>query len=163
MELKDDTLKQLIDIANGETIYVNYHGNPEIQQLPQGDWIDLATIEDIELRPNEFQLISFGISMQLPENYEAIIAPRSSTFKKWGIIQVNSIGVIDNSYCGDDDIWMMPVLATKYITIPAGTRIAQFRIQKKQPIITLISVDSLGNKSRGGFGSTGEKLAQMLF
>ena len=94
--------------------------------------------------------------MQLPDGYEAIIAPRSSTFKKWGIIQANGIGIIDNSYCGDDDIWMMPVWSTREIHIPAGTRIAQFRIQKKQPVINFISVDSLGTKNRGGFGSTGE-------
>lgn len=137
-------------------IFINYHGNSEIHQLPQGDWIDLATIEEVNLNPNQFKLISFGISMQLPDGYEAIIAPRSSTFKKWGIIQANGIGIIDNSYCGDDDIWMMPVWSTREIHIPTGTRIAQFRIQKKQPVINFISVDSLGNNSRGGFGSTGE-------
>lgn len=140
----------------GIPIFINYHGHPKIEQLPQGDWIDLATIEDVNLNPNQFSLISFGISMQLPHEYEAIIAPRSSTFKKWGILQANSIGVIDNSYCGDDDIWMMPVWSTKEVHIPAGTRIAQFRIQQKQPSVELISVNSLGNNNRGGFGSTGD-------
>ena len=94
--------------------------------------------------------------MKLPEGYEAIMAPRSSTFKNWGITQTNSIGVIDSSYCGDNDIWMFPAHATKTVTIPAGTRICQFRIQEEQPKIKFIPVSSLGNEARGGLGSTGE-------
>ena len=96
-----------------------------------------------------------GVSIELPEGYEAIMAPRSSTFKRWGIIQTNSIGVIDNSYCGDDDIWMMPVYATRDVEIPAGTRICQFRIQKKQPDLAFVFTHSLGNENRSGLGSSG--------
>ena len=94
--------------------------------------------------------------MKLPEGYEAIMAPRSSTFKNWGIIQTNSIGVIDSSYCGDNDIWMFPAHATKTVTIPAGTRICQFHIQEEQPTIKFNVVESLGTEDRGGLGSTGE-------
>jgi dUTP pyrophosphatase len=94
--------------------------------------------------------------MELPRGYEAIVAPRSSTYKKYGLLQTNSIGVIDNSYNGDDDIWMMPVLAMREVWIPKGARLCQFRIQKKQPSIDFVEVESLGNNARGGFGSTGD-------
>lgn len=107
------------------------------------------------MNEGEFKYLSMGISMELPKGYEAIMAPRSSTFKRWGIIQTNSIGVIDNSYCGDNDIWMMPAYATRRVEIPAGTRLCQFRIQKKQPDLAFLSVDSLGNENRNGLGSTG--------
>ena len=93
--------------------------------------------------------------MKLPEGYEAIMAPRSSTFKNWGILQSNGIGVIDSTYCGDNDIWMFPAYATKNITIPAGTRICQFRIQQEQPSIEFNTVESLGTEDRGGLGSSG--------
>ena len=108
------------------------------------------------MKKGEFKLISQGISVQLPKDYEAIIAPRSSTFKHWGLIQTNGIGIIDNSYCGDDDIWLFPALATRDIKIPAGSRICQFRIQKKQPKMVFQSVDSLGNENRNGIGSSGK-------
>jgi dUTP pyrophosphatase len=93
--------------------------------------------------------------MQLPQGYEAHIAPRSSTFKNWGIIQVNSVGVIDESYCGDDDEWKMPVYATRDATIEKGDRICQFRIVEKQPMIEFNVVSHLDNENRGGFGSSG--------
>ena len=96
-----------------------------------------------------------GVAMQLPQGYEAILAPRSSTFKRYGLLQSNSIGIIDSTYNGDDDIWCMPVVATKDIYIPKGTRICQFRIQKEQPKIHFVSVPSLGNENRNGFGSSG--------
>ncbi len=99
-------------------------------------------------------LLPLGIAMELPKGYEAIVAPRSSTYKKYGIVQTNSIGVIDNSYCGDNDQWRMPVYFTQDVVIPKGSRIAQFRIQAKQPEINFITVESLGNTDRGGFGST---------
>ena len=91
----------------------------------------------------------------MPEGYEAHIAPRSSAFKRWGIIQANSVGVIDNSYCGDNDIWMMPVYATRFTKIHKNDRICQFRIVEKQPHLEFEVVDHLGNEDRGGFGSTG--------
>ena len=108
------------------------------------------------MKAGERRYISQGISMKLPQGYEAIMAPRSSTFKRYGILQTNSIGVIDNSYCGDDDIWMFPAYATRDVEIPAGARICQFRIIKSQPRLVFTSVDSLGEENRGGLGSTGE-------
>ena len=125
--------------------------------IPQdnGDWFDLAIVEDVTLKQGYYYEISLGVSMELPDGYEAYIIPRSSTFKKFGIIQTNSFGLIDNSYCGNNDIWKFPAYATKDGFIPKGTRICQFRIQKKTPHITFTVVDDLENKDRGGFGSSG--------
>ena len=143
---------------NHETILIKYHADIDpITTTPNGDWIDLRVAEDVELKAGEFKIISLGVSMKLPEGYEALVIPRSSTFKKWGIIQTNHCGLIDNSYCGDDDIWMFPALATWDVVIPKNTRICQFRIQKKMPRLDFIDVDELGCANRGGFGSTGEK------
>lgn len=121
----------------------------------KSDWIDLRVAENVCLKKGEFRLIRLGIAMQLPEGYEAVILPRSSTFANFGIIQTNSMGVIDETYCGNEDEWMMPVFATRDITIHVNDRICQFRIQKHQPTIEFEEVDDLGNESRGGFGSTG--------
>ena len=130
-------------------------GAHPLEKIEQGDWIDLYTYEDVTLRYGEYKYISLGVAMQLPLGYEAIVAPRSSTFQKWGLLQTNGIGVIDNTYCGDDDIWMFPAFATRNVKIPAGTRLCQFRIQECQPLIEFIPVDTLGNKNRNGLGSTG--------
>jgi len=121
----------------------------------KGDWIDLRASEDVELKKDEFKLIPLGIAMKLPEGYEAHLAPRSSTFKNWGILQVNSVGVIDQSYSGDNDQWMMPVLATRDVTIKKNDRICQFRIMAKQPEFDFEEVEHLDDTDRGGFGSTG--------
>lgn len=138
------------------TIEINYHGSPyKLEKKEIGDWIDLYCEKETVLHAGERTYISQGVSMKLPQGYEAIVAPRSSTFKRWGILQTNSIGVIDNSYCGDGDIWMFPAYATRDITIPEGTRICQFRIQKKQPSIHFKTVSSLGTVDRGGLGSSG--------
>lgn len=123
----------------------------------KSDWIDLRAAEDVCLKKGDFRLIRLGIAMQLPEGYEAIIVPRSSTFKNFGIIQTNSMGVIDETYCGDEDEWKMPVLAMRDTEIHINDRICQFRIQKHQPDIEFDEVDELGNASRGGFGSTGRR------
>ena len=131
-------------------------GSPLLEKTEKGDWIDLFCYEDVTLKAGERAYISQGVSMALPEGYEAIMAPRSSTFKRWGLLQTNGIGVIDNSYRGTDDIWMFPALATRDVTIPRGTRICQFRIQKKQPEINFIPVASLHGVNRGGLGSSGE-------
>ena len=158
-----------------------------------GDWIDLRTATDIHLkapqahkmhihnkgkadtpevrvRDVDFQstLIYLGVCMEIPKGYEAILAPRSSTFLKYGLLQTNSFGVIYNSYKGDTDEWKLPVVATRDVIIPKGTRICQFRIQLSQKatfwqklkwffssIPKLQQVASLNNQSRGGFGSTG--------
>lgn len=139
-----------------ETIQIKYHTDIEpLQQKEGSDWIDLRAAEEVKLSPNQFKLIPLGVSMKLPEGYEAHIVPRSSTFKTWGIIQTNHMGVIDESYCGDNDQWMMPVLATRAVIIHKNDRICQFRIIKKQPEIIFQKVDSLGEENRGGFGSTG--------
>lgn len=139
-----------------EKIKIKYIGDIEpIQKIEVGDWIDLRASETVELQAGESHLISLGIAMKLPDGYEAHIAPRSSTFKKFHIIQTNSVGIIDNSYCGDKDEWKMPVLAVEHTVINRGDRICQFRIVQKQPSIEFEIVNTLGEKSRGGFGSTG--------
>ena len=142
------------------TIKIKYHTN-EIEKLryinDNSDFIDLRAAEDVELKAGEFKLISLGVSMELPKGYEAHIVPRSSTFKTWGILQTNSIGIIDESYCGDNDIWKMPVYATRDTTIHKNARICQFRIEKHQPTIKFKEVDTLGNEDRSGFGSSGKQ------
>ena len=142
---------------NNFTIQVLYHRNIEpISKIVQGDWIDLRVAQNYSLKQGDFALIDLGISMKLPEGYEAYIAPRSSTFKKYGLIQTNSIGIIDNSYCGNNDIWMMPVYATKDVELKINDRICQFRIMKKMPTLEFKTVQQLSSINRGGFGSTGE-------
>lgn len=141
-------------------IKIKYHA--PITQLKniegaKSDWIDLRAAENVYMKAGEFKYISLGVSMELPEGYEAHIAPRSSTFKRWGIIQVNSIGIIDNSFKGDNDIWMIPVLAVRDTTINFNDRICQFRLFKNQESVTFKMVETLGNEDRGGYGSTGVK------
>ena len=115
------------------------------------------TYDEIDLKAGEFKLISLGVSMQLPAGYEAHVVPRSSTFKNYGIIQTNHQGVIDNSYCGDNDVWKFPAYALKDTHINKYDRICQFRIIEKQPQIMFNEVETLGNEDRGGFGITGTK------
>ena len=140
-----------------EQIKIVYHNKNigKIEEIVGGDWYDLRAAETVDMTAGEFKLISLGVSMKLPEGYEAHLAPRSSTFKKWGITQVNSFGVIDNSYSGTNDIWKVPVMAHRDTTIYEGDRICQFRIIKKQPEITFVEVEELDSTDRGGFGSTG--------
>lgn len=126
-----------------------------LEKLEQGDWIDLRLAEDTHMGAGEFKLLPLGVAMQLPSGYEAIVAPRSSTYKNWGIVQANSIGVIDESYCGNGDEWKFPAIALFDTDIPANTRICQFRIQKNQPKLNFMTVDELDNPDRGGIGSTG--------
>lgn len=143
-----------------KTIRIQYHSN-EISKLQyiggKSDWIDLRVAEHVTMKKGEFRLISMGISVQVPDGYEMILAPRSSTFKNYGLIQTNSIGVIDESYCGDNDIIRMPVYATRDTEIQINDRICQFRILEHQPAIRFEETDSLGNTDRGGFGSTGRQ------
>lgn len=122
----------------------------------KSDWIDLRAAETVDMEPMEFKLIPLGIAMQLPAGYEAHVIPRSSTFKNFGIIQVNSMGLIDESYYGDNDQWYFPAIALRKTTILANDRICQFRIMKHQPQIEFREVDNLNNESRGGIGSTGK-------
>lgn len=141
-----------------ETIKIKYHNDIRpLEILDNGDWIDLRAAEDVNLEKGDFRLISLGVSMKLPEGYEAHIVPRSSTFKHWGIIQANHMGVIDNSYCGDNDIWKFPAIATRDAVIYKNDRICQFRIMKKQPCVRFDTVEHLNGSDRGGFGSSGRK------
>lgn len=142
-----------------ETIRIKYHVK-ELEKLRyidgKSDWIDLRAAEDVIMKAGEFRLISFGISMKIPEGYEAHIVPRSSTFKNFGILQVNSIGIIDNTYCGENDIWRMPVYAVRDTEIHMNDRIAQFRIMENQPAVVFEEVEKMEGEDRGGFGSTGK-------
>lgn len=123
----------------------------------KSDWIDLRAAEEVSLRAGEFRLIPLGVAIALPEGYEAHLVPRSSTFKNYGILQTNSMGVVDYSYRGDHDQWRMPVYATRDVTIEKGARICQFRIMKNQPELKFTRVEHLDGPDRGGFGSTGTK------
>lgn len=127
----------------------------KINKLAVGDWIDLRAAETVELKAGEYKQIPLGVAMQLPKGYEAIVAPRSSTFKKYGVLLANSIGIIDESYCGDGDEWQFLALAMRDTVIPKNERICQFRIVAHQPLLELTVVESLGNTDRGGIGSTG--------
>ena len=141
-----------------ETIKIKYHSD-QIEKLTyidgKSDWIDLRAAEEVEFKAGDFKLINLGVSMKLPEGYEAHLAPRSSTFKNYGLLQVNSVGVVDNSYSGDQDIWRMPVWATRDTVVHVNDRICQFRIVKNQPKINFEEVQFLDETARGGFGSTG--------
>lgn len=143
-----------------ETIRIKYF-TEDITRLEyienKSDWIDLRASEEVTLKAGEFALIPLGVAMELPKGYEAHVVPRSSTFKNYGIIQTNSCGIIDGSYCGDEDMWRMPVYATRDTVIQKNDRICQFRIFKNQPQITFHEVEHLDNGNRGGFGSTGVK------
>lgn len=142
-----------------ETIKIKYF-TEEIDKLTyidgKSDWIDLRASETVELKAGEFKLIPLGVAMELPKGYEAHVVPRSSTFKNYGVLQVNSCGIIDGSYCGDDDMWRMPVYATRDTVIQKNDRICQFRIVENQPKIEFQQVAFLENANRGGFGSTGK-------
>ena len=137
-------------------VQILYHDTemPRIERYSKGDWIDLRTAEEETMHPGESKLISLGISIKLPEGYEAHLAMRSSTFKKYGIILTNAVGVIDQSYCGDGDIWKAAVYATRETTIPKYERICQFRVMEKQPELEFEETETLGNPDRGGFGSS---------
>ncbi len=142
-----------------KTIKIKYH-NPNIDKLEkikEGDWIDLRAAETVNLKSGEFKLISLGVSMKLPEGYEAHVVPRSSTFKNFGVIQTNHCGIIDNSYSGTNDIWMFPAKAERDTVIHENDRICQFRIVEKMPTIRFEETDELDATDRSGFGSTGIK------
>ena len=119
------------------------------------DWIDLRVAEDVVMKKGEFRLIRLGVAMELPQGYEAHVVPRSSTYKNFGLIQTNHMGVIDESYKGDADEWKWPALAMRDTEVHVGDRLCQFRIMKHQPQINFLEVDSLENEDRGGFGTSG--------
>ena len=143
-----------------ETIHIKYF-SPDYHKLEyieeKSDWIDLRSNETINLEKDKHYLIPLGIAMQLPKGYEALIAPRSSSFKKWGIIQTNTPGIVDETYCGPNDQWFMSVYATKNAKIERFDRVCQFRIIEHQPTIHFKESELTNNISRGGHGSTGSK------
>lgn len=122
----------------------------------KSDWIDLRCAERTELKAGDFALIPLGVAMEMPEGYEAHVVPRSSTFKTWGILQANSMGIVDRSYCGDNDQWRLPVYATRDTVIEVNDRICQFRIMENQPKLEFLECEHLSGPDRGGFGSTGK-------
>lgn len=142
-----------------ETIKIVYHTDA-IDKLTyidgKSDWIDLRAAEDVEFHAGEFKLVNLGVSMELPKGYEAHVVPRSSTFKNYGLLQTNSCGIIDQTYCGQNDIWRWPAYATRDTIVHVNDRICQFRIVENQPKICFAEVDQLEGADRGGFGSTGK-------
>jgi dUTP pyrophosphatase len=128
----------------------------KVEKFLKGDWIDLRAAGKVELKAGEFKLIPLGVAMQLPKGYEAHIVPRSSTYKNFGIIQTNSMGIVDETYCGDNDQWYFPAYALRDTVIEVNDRICQFRIMENQPKIEFEIVETLGNEDRGGIGSTGK-------
>lgn len=142
-----------------EKIQIKYFSD-KIERLRyidgKSDWIDLRAAEDVTLKAGEYKLIPLGIAMKLPKGYEAHVVPRSSTFKNFGVIQTNHYGVIDESYCGDNDQWFVPVYAMRDTLIHVNDRICQFRIMEHQPVIEFEETDKLEGTDRGGFGSTGK-------
>ena len=140
-------------------IDIIYHNPnlPKLEKIDKGDWIDLRASVGGAFKKGDFALIDLGVSMRLPDGYEAHIVPRSSTFKNWGIIQTNSVGIIDNSYSGTNDIWKMPCYFTRDTVIEPNDRICQFRIVKKMEPVSFTEVTELNSTDRGGFGSSGKK------
>lgn len=122
----------------------------------KSDWIDLRTAETVQMKAGEFRLIDLGVALALPAGYEAHILPRSSTFKHYGLLQANAMGVVDNAYCGDGDQWRFPAYATRDVTVEKGARICQFRVMENQPQLEFEAVAHLDGPDRGGFGSTGK-------
>ena len=141
-----------------ETIRIKYLSD-EIERLRyidgKSDWIDLRASERVTFKRGEFKLIPLGIAMELPKGYEAHIVPRSSTFKNFGIIQTNHMGIIDETYCGGSDQWYFPAYAVRDTRIQVNDRICQFRIVEHQPRISFEEVRELTGRDRGGLGSTG--------
>ena len=157
---KEQRGRRKMIMKKAETLQIKYHSR-EIEKLRyidgKSDWIDLRAAEDVALKAGEYRLISFGISIKIPEGYEAHVVPRSSTFKNFGILQSNSCGIIDCSYCGENDIWKMPVYAVRDTEIHVNDRICQFRIMKNQPRLVFDEVAHLDHADRGGHGSTGKQ------
>ena len=143
----------------GKRIKVKYFvkGLDPLEKISVGDWIDLRAGETVTLRKGDYYLIRLGVGMILPDGYEAMVLPRSSTPYKFGIMVANSMGVIDNSYCGDADEWRFPAVALRDTVIHKGDRIAQFRIVENQPKLVFETVSNLKSQSRGGIGSTGKR------
>ena len=149
--------KEKIEIIEKETIEVKYFDKEidKLEKISKGDLIDLRSAETVEMKTGEYKLIKLGIGIKLPVGYEAHVYPRSSTFNNFGIILANSVGIIDNSYSGDEDQWCFPAIALRDTVIHKNDRICQFRIVPKQPEIVFEVVNELDSTDRGGFGSSG--------
>lgn len=150
------------------TIKIKYFENAtELEKIEKGNWIDLYASQEVFVEEGKRAMIPLGVAMELPKGYEAHVVPRNSTFKTWGLLQTNSFGVIDTAYCGDNDMWHMPVWCldgketqingVKGTTVHIGDKICQFRIVEEMPELRFEKVEMLGNSDRGGFGSTGVK------
>lgn len=129
--------------------------NP-VNRIVVGDWIDLESNTKVTYKAGDTVVIDFGVAMELPKGYEAHLLPRSSTFQNTGLLLTNSMGIIDNSFCGDNDYWGAKFYATKDGKVEKGQRLCQFRILENQPPLKFVEVIHLGNKDRGGYGSTGK-------
>lgn len=153
-----DEFKIVKEPTETRSIHIVYH-DPEMPKIvaveDKSDWFDLRAADTIEMKAGEYKLISLGVSMKLPEGYEAYVVPRSSTFKQFGLLQTNSTGIIDSSFSGTNDIWRFPAYAMRDTKIEKYDRICQFRIQKKQPSVLFAEVSQLDDTDRGGLGSTG--------
>lgn len=157
-----DSMAEALDAASraidaypdGLTVRINTHGNS--MPVQHGEWIDLQTANDVDMKKGEYMVISLGVSMELPEGYYAKVVPRSSTCMRWGVIMANSVGIIEHEYCGDNDIWGFPAVAIRDTHIPAGTRVCQFCVCRREQEVVFKQAESLGNQDRGRWGSTGE-------
>lgn len=143
-----------------------FDGATKLKKIVKGNWIDVYANKDVFVPFGERAMIPLGFALELPSGWEGHLAPRSSTFKTWGIIQTNSVGVVDDTYIGDNDQWHMPVFClqgkdenegVKGTWIHKGDKIGQFRIMEVMPQIEFEEVESFGNQDRGGFGTTGVK------
>ena len=133
--------------------------HPELTRVKKvsiGDWIDLRAAETVKLKKGDFYQIPLGVAMELPKGYEAWLTSRSSMCKKFGILHADDMGIIDNTYCGDNDQWFLPVIAVRDTEIQFNDRICQFRIARSMPELEIVEVEHLGNPDRGGLGSTGK-------
>lgn len=158
-KIQMNNYKNRLENIKMKTIKIKYFDNEidKVEKFTQGDLIDLRSAETVELKKGEFHLIPLGVGMKLPDGYKANVYPRSSTYKNFGIIMVNSVGQVDNSYSGDSDQWMFPAIALKDTVVHKNDRICQFEIQKIQPDIEFVEVEHLDEESRGGIGSTGKR------
>ena len=150
-----------------------FDGATELEKITKGNWIDVYANKDVFIPLYGYAMIPLGFALELPKGWEGHLAPRSSTFKTWGIMQTNSVGIVDDTYIGDNDQWHFPAQCTMAKTtekvniegnkvtvmgtwIRRGDKIGQFRIMESMPEIDFIKVDSLNNEDRGGFCTTGK-------
>ena len=143
-----------------------FEGATKLKKIAKGNWIDVYSSKELFVPEGDRAMIPLGFALELPSGYEAHLAPRSSTFKTWGIIQTNSVGVVDDTYIGDNDQWHIPVYCLKGhdskdgvagTLIKCGDKIGQFRIMEVMPELEFEEVESFGNQDRGGFGTTGTR------